>query len=67
MAGDYMFLPGASYYDKAPAQSKPKVNSGGGGGGGYGYSAPDYYGQLQAMIAEMQRQQMEANIAAIRS
>ena len=26
MAGDYMFLPGASYYDKAPAQSKPKVN-----------------------------------------
>ena len=67
MAGDYMFLPGASYYDKAPAQSKPKVNSGGGGGGGYGYYAPDYYGQLQAMIAEMQRQQMEANIAAIRS
>lgn len=42
-------------------------SGGGGGGGGYGYSAPDYYGQLQAMIAEMQRQQMEANIAAIRS
>ncbi|WP_303016157.1 hypothetical protein [Holdemania massiliensis] len=67
MAGDYMFLPGASYGNKTPTQSRPKVTSSGGGGGSYGYSAPDYYGQLQAMIAEMQRQQMEANIAAIRS
>ena len=67
MAGDYMFLPGASYGNKTPTQSQPKVTSSDGGGGSYGYSAPDYYGQLQAMIAEMQRQQMEANIAAIRS
>ena len=55
-------------YQQAGNQSSGGGYSGGGsGGGGYGYSAPDYYGQLQAMIAEMQRQQMEANIAAIRS
>ena len=55
-------------YQQAGNQSSGGgYSGGGGGGGGYGYSAPDYYGQLQAMIAEMQRQQMEANIAAIRS
>lgn len=56
-----------NYQQAGNQSSSGGYSGGGGGGGGYGYSAPDYYGQLQAMIAEMQRQQMEANIAAIRS